>query len=105
MKGVLAYGVAFLSVSIGALALLGILPIFPAPPQAPGCPWWNFVCTFQSGVQNAYNTALYAVVRLVVALGVGIGAFILLAVKIGSFGPRALTALGLVLIALALAVR
>lgn len=105
MKQFLAYGIAFLAVTIGALGLMGIIPVFPAPPQAPGCAWWNFPCQFQGGLQNAYNVALYAVVRLVVALGVGIGAFVLLAVKIGSFGPRALTAMGLVLIALALALR
>ena len=103
MRLPIGYIVASAVVVVGILGVLYVIPVFPAPPVAGPCAWWNLPCQWSSGVQNAYNAALYGIARLMASVLVAIAALVVLVLPIGRFGPRALTALGVGLIALALA--
>jgi len=98
----IGYIVGLVVILVGILGVLRVVPVFPPPPATSGCAWYDVVCQFRSGVQNAYNSALYGVARLVAALFVLVVAFLLLVLPLGPLGPRALTAIGLGLIALSL---
>ena len=93
---------ALLILAFGALAFVGVVPVFLRPPVASECAWYDIPCQTAAATQGAFLAPLYALLRLVLAGGVLLVGLLVLFRLPAPWGARGLMFVGFLLLALAM---